>query len=269
MNSLVRSFVVGLTAFLAGAAGMLLASALPEPALADAKGLIAAMVGLVGLLLALVLGLLVGAAFGVFTKQQSDAYSLAQFAIEIDRAHLQFGEQGKVGRAHLRSAVARTRARFFGDVRHGPAPFTLEEMISTFAAQDQYFDGLEPATDKLRRHLDRASDLARKYQDTQMLMARQLASPFPPHLVNIMIYWASVLFLGNGLVAKQSAISAIVLLAGAVAIASAIFLILELSNPYVGVIRLSPASFDQLLGALAESHAETADPPRSVTPRSN
>ena len=39
-------------------------------------------------------------------------------------------------------------------------------------------------------------------------------------------------------------------LAGAIAIGSAIFLILELSSPYTGVIRLSPAGIDRVLEIL-------------------
>lgn len=253
MNSLARSIVVGSAAFSAGVAGMLMDCSIPVAVLSDAKGSVAAMVGLVGLLLALVLGLLIGAAFGVFTKQQSDAYSLAPLAIEIDRAHEQFGQDGLIGRAHLRRAVAQTRARFFGDDGRGPKPYTYDEMKATFAAMDDYFDGLEPITNKQQRALNKARDLARKYQDTQMLMAHQLANPFPPHVLNIVVYWACALFLGNGLVTKPNAIAVIAFLAGAVSIAIAIFLILELINPYTGVIRLSPAGLDRLLTALETS----------------
>lgn len=177
------------------------------------------MVGFVGLLLTLVLGLLVGAAFGTFTKQQSEAYSLVPLAIEIDRAHQDFGTEGAVGRAHLRAAVKQTRARFFGGDGRGPRPFTHEEMRAVFAAQDNYFEELEPATEKQRRSLKKAWDLARKYQDTQMLMANQLANPFPPYVLNIVVYWACALFLGNGLLTTPNAITMVAFIAGATSVA--------------------------------------------------
>ena len=47
-------------------------------------------------------------------------------------------------------------------------------------------------------------------------------------------------------------------LAGAIAIGSAIFLILELSTPYTGLIRLSPAGLDRLLLVLGEADAKGA-----------
>jgi hypothetical protein len=63
-------------------------------------------------------------------------------------------------------------------------------------------------------------------------MARQLYSPFPPYVLSVMVCWASALFLGNGLVAATNALTVLAHLAGATAIASAIFLTLELSKPY-------------------------------------
>ena len=92
----------------------------------------------------------------------------------------------------------------------------------------------------------------RKLADTQMLMARQLASPFPPHVLTVVISWASVLFLGNGLVAALNPIAVLAHLAGAVSVAIAIFLILELSHPYSGLIRLSPDGIDRVLEILGK-----------------
>jgi hypothetical protein len=40
---------------------------------------------------------------------------------------------------------------------------------------------------------------------------------------------------------------------GAIAVASAVFLILELSHPYSGVIRLSPAPLDRLMLQLGDA----------------
>ncbi len=99
----------------------------------------------------------------------------------------------------------------------------------------------------------------RKLADTQMLMARQLASPFPPHVLTVVVCWASALFLGNGLVAAPNAVSVLAHLAGAISIGIAIFLILELSSPYTGMIRLSSAGVDRVLEILGD--ADKRGPP--------
>ena len=98
--------------------------------------------------------------------------------------------------------------------------------------------------------------MGKKFADTQMLMARQLANPFPPYVLIVVACWASALFLGNGLVATPNAVTVLAHLAGATAIGSAVFLVLELSQPYIGVVRLSSAGIDRLIQVLAEVDAK-------------
>ncbi len=142
-------------------------------------------------------------------------------------------------------------------LKRGPRPFTIEEMRATLQGLNGYFDSLEPSTEAQRQWLASARDLAKKFAETQMLMARQLANPFPPYVLVVVVCWASVLFLGNGLIATPNVVTVGAHLAGAIAIASAIFLMLELSQPYIGVIRLSSAGIDRLLKVL-EADAKEA-----------
>ena len=72
----------------------------------------------------------------------------------------------------------------------------------------------------------------------------------------VVVCWAAALFFGNGLIATPNAVTVGAHLAGAIAIASAIFLILELSSPYTGVVRLSSAGLDRLLRFLGDADAK-------------
>jgi hypothetical protein len=258
MNSMRRAIACAAMTFGASVLGMLLQGVLPAQILAESKGTVGAMVGLVTLLLALVLGLLIFTAFSVFATQQSEAYSLGPVVIEIDLALEQYGPGAAQGRAGLRAALERSRARFFGDQKRGPQPFTFEETRATLHGLGSYFDSLEPANDAQRQLLASARDLARKFTETQMLMARQLANPFPPYVLVVVICWASALFLGNGLVAAPNVVTVLAHLAGAIAIGSAVFLMLELSQPYIGVIRMSSAGIDRLIQVLGEADAKGA-----------
>jgi hypothetical protein len=261
MSALNRSIAVAAITFGASLVGMALQWVVPAGMLTASKGSVGAMVGLVTLLLALVLGLLVFTAFSVFTIQRDEAYSLGPIVAEIDLALEQYGPEAAGGRAGMRAALERSRVRFFGDAKHGPRPFTFEEMRAIFSSQNSFFDRLKPATDAQRGLVATAKDQVRKLADTQMLMARQLASPFPPHVLTVVVCWASALFLGNGLVAAPNAVSVLADLAGAISIAIAIFLILELSSPYTGLIRLSSAGIDRVLEILgnAEGKETTAN----------
>jgi hypothetical protein len=252
MHALTRAGAVGAATFGASLIGMALQWVVPAQVLTDSRGSVGAMVGLVTLLLALVLGLLVFTAFSVYTTQQAEAQSLGPVVIELDVLLEQYGPEANRGRVGLREALGRSRRRFFGDVKRGPEAHTFEETRATMHWMNTYFDSLQPPTDKQGQLIASARDLAKKFAETQMLMTRQLANPFPPYVLFVVVCWASALFLGNGLVATPNAVTVLAHLAGALAIASAIFLILELSQPYSGVIRLKPGGLDRLLEVLGE-----------------
>ena len=162
---------------------MALQLVVPAQVLADSKGTVGAMVGLITLLLALVLGLLVYTAFTVYSTQQAEAQGLGPVVIELDDLLEQYGPEALRGRVGLREALGRSRRRFFGDVKRGPQAHTYEETRATMHWMNTYFDSLQPATDRQRQLLASATDLAKKFAETQMLMTRQLANPFPQHLL--------------------------------------------------------------------------------------
>jgi hypothetical protein len=253
MNSLYRAIAVAAIAFGASLIGMALQWVVPASVLTASKGPVGAMVGLVTLVLALVLGLLVFTAFSVFTTQQSEAQSLGPVVIELDVLLEQYGPDAIRGRVGLREALGRARRRFFGDLKRGPEAHTYEQTRGTMHWMNTYFDSLEPRTERHRQLLTSARDLAKKFADTQMLMTRQLANPFPPYVLAIVVCWAAALFLGDGLVAPPNVVTVVAHLVGAIAVGSAIFLILELSQPYHGLIRLSPAGVDRLLALLGDA----------------
>jgi hypothetical protein len=258
VNPLNRAIAVAAITFGASLVGMALQWVVPADVLTASKGSVGAMVGLVTLLLALVLGLLVFTAFSVFTTQRDEAFSLGPMVAEIDLALELYGPEAAGGRAGLLAALKRSRARFFGDSERGPQPFTFEEMRAIFLSQTSFFDSLKPTTNDQRSLVATARDQVRKLADTQMLMARQLALPFPPHVLTVVVCWASALFLGNGLAAVPNAVSVLAHLAGAISVGIAIFLILELSHPYTGLIRLSPVGIDRVLQILGDAERKEA-----------
>jgi hypothetical protein len=248
-----QAIVVALATFVASLLGMALRFVVPVQVLNDSKATVGGMAGLITLLLALVLGLLVYTAFTVYSTQQSEAQGLGPVVIELDDLLEQYGPEALRGRVGLREALGRSRRRFFGDPEHGPQAHTFEETRATMHWMNTYFDSLHPETERQRQLLVSAKDLAKTFAATQMLMARQLANPFPKDLLLVVAFWASLLFLGDGLVATPNAVTVAAHLLGAIAVASAVFLILELSHPYSGVIRLSPAPLDRLMLQLGDA----------------
>ena len=65
--------------------------------------------------------------------------------------------------------------------------------------------------------------------------------------------WAVLLFFcGFGLMSSGHAMSLVAVFAGACAAASAVYMILDLSSPYSGVFRVSPAPLQQVLAVMGK-----------------
>ena len=72
-------------------------------------------------------------------------------------------------------------------------------------------------------------------------MAFALTAPVSYPLVLTVVGWVGCLFCGFGLTSRGTATSLIALAVGSIAVATAVLLILDLSNPYSGVFRASSA----------------------------
>src|SRR5271168_3801914 len=92
--------------FLLGYAGMRLQRCLPEAHMTSgARDMIGAVMGLITLLLALVLGTLVGSAYGFLATQKANVENLAARTIQLDMALKQFGPEAAPMRAGLQAAI--------------------------------------------------------------------------------------------------------------------------------------------------------------------
>ena len=192
-------------------------------------------------MLALVLGLLVYTAFTVYSTQQSEAQGLGPVVIELDDLLEQYGPDALRGRVGLREALGRSRKRFFGDPERGPQAHTFEETRATMHWMNTYFGSLEPATERQRQLRVSAKDLAKTFAETQMLMAGSWPILSPSTCSSSSPSGPPCCFSATASSRRRTRLRSAHFL-GVVAVASAVFLILELSHPYSGVIRLSPRS---------------------------
>jgi hypothetical protein len=117
---------------------------------------------------------------------------------------------------------------------------------------DQFLLSLKPATDAQKQLLATASMNASAIEQTRLLMSLQLVAPISWPLMIVVVSWALLLFCGHGLLSRANATVVATLALGGFAVASAIFLILELNQPYTGLFRISPAVLMQTLEAMQE-----------------
>ena len=119
MGSLTLAAIVFAVVFVGGAIGLELQRRLPESfTTGGPKDMTGAVVGLMTLLLALVLGLLIWTAYGVFSAQKASVQTLAITDLKLDEAFQDYGPKAAEGhnpkrrdQEHDRRNLGRPRRR--------------------------------------------------------------------------------------------------------------------------------------------------------------
>jgi hypothetical protein len=231
--------------------GILLQHSLPSQHLADAKSAITTIQGLVALLLALVLGLLIWTSYGVYSQQQSETHTLGSQVLQLDLALERYGPGADRGRELLRQELMATRERFWGGGGARAARVAYTQSRAELRDFDGFFAALKPSDDEQRYQLDKGRQLSASIIQTHYLMSRQLLSPIPKALLISVVSWATLLFTCIGASSGVNALAIVYEALGAAAVASAIYLILEFSQPYLGLFRISSEGVDQVIAELS------------------
>ena len=75
--------------------------------------------------------------------------------------------------------------------------------------------------------------------DTRLLLNEQARGATPRPFLIVLVFWLTVLFVGFGLFARRNQTVVAALCLGAISVAGAIFLILEMNRPYNGLMQIS------------------------------
>ncbi len=247
------SLGVAALTFAFGLAGLYLQKLLPEGHTSDrSREMIGAVIGLISLLLALVLGTLIGSSYSFYSTQKSEMETFASRALQLDLALAEYGPETAPARAQMKATLTMVRRMlWWRDKSATMRPdFTVAEPIPHLKATDEYVASLDPKTPAQKQFQAAAAGYASAMEQTRLLISLQLASPVSWPLVGIVVSWAMILFCGFGVLSRINATTIAALAFGAFAVGSALFLILELSQPFTGVFRLPSAAIDQMLAAL-------------------
>jgi hypothetical protein len=254
MNTIWISLGAAILIFVFGIIGLILQQLLPEQHTTDrSQAMIGAIVGLFSLLLALVLGTLIGNAYAFYSVQKAELETFASRVVQLDLSLSEYGPETMPARLKIKDALLKTHEMFWGkDSAHvDPEALKINAALGDLKAVDEYLASLTPQTPAQRQFAAAASGHAALIQQTRLLQSLQLASPVPWPLLIVVVFWALILFCGFGLLSRINATTVVALSFGAFAVGTSIFLILELSEPYTGLLRLPPAAIEQMLDVLA------------------
>ena len=254
MNPEKFALAVGTAVFVGGSAGLILHRVLPEKHLTGGgKDMIGAVVGLLTLLSALVLGLLIWTAYGVYGGQNVAIQTLAAKVLQLDDALSDYGPEANGARAQLRQSLAKTIDEIWSS-HQGNADFVANNFaaaIQNMRSRETSLAALHPSTDAQTQALA-AEATVNSIGQSRLQMSFALASPISIPLIVIVATWATFLFFGYGLMSGGNAASFLAVAVGALAVASAAYLILDLSSPYSGIFRASSAPLEQVLAVMGK-----------------
>jgi hypothetical protein len=246
---------VGFAVFVGGAIGLILQRLLPEKfTTGGPRDMIGAVVGLLTLLAALVLGLLIWTAYGVYAGQNLAVQTLAAKVLQLDLALADYGPDALPLRARIRQDLGKTIDQIWraDESDSNFVAHNFASAVESLRNREKALDELHPSTDVERTALASANSSVETIAQSRLQMSFALTNPVSYPLITIVVGWATFLFCGFGLLSKGSVMSVIVGAVGAVAISSAVYLILDLSDPYSGLFRTSSAPLEQVLAVLGK-----------------
>jgi hypothetical protein len=255
MNSNLFATAVAAAVFGAGLLGLFLQRLLPEDHTSGgSRDMILAVAGLLTLLCALVTGLLIWTAYGVYAGQNAQIQALASKVMQLDLALADFGAEANPIRASLRDGLAKTIDQVW-NASVSDSNFAADNFaaaLQNVRAREKALDALHATTDEQSRVLGAAKSASDALSQARMQMSFALTAPVSYPLVLTVVGWVVCLFCGFGLTARATMTSMVAMAIGAIAVASAVLLILDLSSPYSGVFRASSTPLEQALAVMGK-----------------
>ncbi|HUM02409.1 MAG TPA: hypothetical protein VL084_08985 [Thermoanaerobaculia bacterium] len=216
---------------------------------AETRDTVKLSLGLVATMTALLLGLLVSSAKSSYDATRGQVIQMAARVAYLDRVLLEYGPEAADARFRLRAMVEGAVRRIWPAEKGTPSQLTLERH-----AGDEFLTAmmnLSPQDDRQRALKAQATTVAFDLgQSREQLMAQSVPSISTPLLI-VVVTWLMLIFLGFSLIAPTNATATLSLMVSALSVSGAIFLILELDQPFAGLMRISSEPMLRALSQLA------------------
>ena len=254
MNSLTISLAAFACIFGGTLLGMWLRALLPEHHLSDeSKDAVKLGTGMIATLAALVLGLLIASAKGTFDTMTNDLRQTGSRIVLLDRVMAEYGPETREARDLLRDGLASVLQRIWPEESHNVEITTVRQPGNELEMLQNRLRQLSPQNDSQRwlqtRALQVSGDLA---EGRWLLIARVGQSSIPGPFLVVLVCWLTIIFATFGLFSPRNGTVIIVMIICALSAAAALFLILELDQPYAGLIKVSSAPLQNALALLGK-----------------
>ncbi|WP_027669022.1 membrane protein [Rhizobium leguminosarum] len=253
MGSLLVGGLVFVFLSMATSIGLVVRGRLPDHHLnAESKDVIRLATAVVGTLSALTLGLLIASAKSSYDNAEVEMRTAAARVLLLDRVMAQYGPETDKARQLMRELIERRLSRGWTaettDETSGNAPGEYQDIEAVQAV----LRSLLPRGSVQHSLQARALEVSGMMAEAHWLLVESGKEGLPWAFVTVLVCWLSLLFATFGLQAPANLTVLSILLVCALSVAGAIFLVSDMANPYVGLIRVSDAPLQSAIERLGE-----------------
>ncbi len=240
MNGLALAAVSAGSIFSGTLLGLTVRRFLPQHHLSeDSKDAVKLAAGMISMMAALVLGLLVSSAKSNFDSTNQALTESSAKIILIDRLLANYGPETKEVRETLRAAASASMAMLWPEEFSAAVDRKLFERTGAMEQVLQKVRNLKPQTDNQKSLQDRVQSLGHEIMLTRWVQIEQAQTTLPVTFLVILLFWLTMLYTTFGMLAPRNATVITVMFIGALAVATAVFLIVEMSHPMEGAMKVS------------------------------
>ena len=225
----------------------------PQHLSPDSRDVIKVAMAMVATVAGLVLGLLVASAKSSFDAKDAAVRQVAVQTIVLDRTLAEYGPETKEIRSFLRELMAARMQQIWpseGDAKIAIASVGKGPGVEVIQRQ---LLALAPQNDAQRWLQSTALQITRDAAEGRWLAFQRAGSSIQWPLLTVVVFWLATLFASFGLFAPRNASVFVALALAALSVAAAIYLMVELDQPYSGFIRLSGAPLQTALEQLGQN----------------
>lgn len=243
------AFLASFAAILIGAAtGIGLRHALPAKLLdGGAKEAIRLGAGFLSTLAELVIGLMIASAKNTYDNQNSNIRQLGTNAVLVDQMLTKYGPEAKAARTLLREIIPSATARIWRENtagKGGDPDFIVSETAERFFGA---VEGLNPTNAEQTSLKSRIIQITTEMGRTRLLVFTQADDAIPLPFFIVLVFWLVVIFASFNLFTEPGLVVVVSTLVFALSVSSALFLIVDLSHPFQGLMQISNRHLQMVL----------------------
>ncbi|EJN26977.1 hypothetical protein PMI35_03670 [Pseudomonas sp. GM78] len=242
MSSIIIGGMVFACLFAAAMMGMLLRLRLPNHHLdVESKDVIRLATAVVGTLSALALGLLIASAKNVYDSNEIEVRTSAARIVLLDRVMAQYGPETAQARTRLRQLIETRLNRGWGNSSTESTAVNPFDESPGIEPVQVVLRALTPGNEPQRMLQARALEVSSQLAEAHWILVESNTEGLPTAFLVILTCWLAWLFATFGLQAPANPTVIGVMLICSLSVAAAVFLVVDMAHPYIGIIHVSDA----------------------------